>query len=106
VVDEAAEMVSEGSPVAVPRAEVASVASTAKPRVRTKAAQPKTVAPKTVTPKVAASASAEADGPAKPAARTRRSTAKTAEATAVEKKPATPRKRAVKPAAAEPAEDA
>lgn len=101
-VDEAAEMVSEGSPVAITEVEVAPAASAAKPRSRAKAkaAQPKAAV------EAATSASAHAETPGKPATRTRRSTAKSADATAAEKKPVTPRKRAVKPAASEPADDA
>jgi small subunit ribosomal protein S3 len=99
-VDEAAEMVSEGSPVAVTEVEVAPAAAAPKPRSRAKAAQPKAGA------EAATSVSADAETPAKPATRTRRSTAKAVDATAVEKKPAIPRKRAVKPAASKPADDA
>jgi Ribosomal protein S3, C-terminal domain len=100
VVDDAAEMVSEGSPVAVPEAEVAPAAPVAKPRTRAKVAKPKAAA------EVATSESSGAAVVAKPAARARRSTAKAADATAAVKKPATPRKRAVKPAASKPAKDA
>ncbi len=99
--DEAAEMVSEGSPVAASEANAAPVAPAAKPRARAKATKPKTAAAV-----VAPSPSVAAAAPAKPAARTRRSTAKAADAAGAEKKPATPRKRAVKPVVTEPAEDA
>jgi small subunit ribosomal protein S3 len=100
VVDESAEMVSEGSPVVVVEAEVAPAAPAAKPRARTRAAKAPAAA------EVAPSASGEAKTPAKPAARTRRSPAKAADTTAAEKKPSTPRKRAVKSAAPEQTEDA
>jgi small subunit ribosomal protein S3 len=99
VVEEAAEMVSEGSPVVVPDAVVVPVAPAVKPRARARAAK----APATA--EAAPSASGEAEAPAKPATRARRSPAKAADATATEEKPVTSRKRAVKPAAPEPAED-
>jgi small subunit ribosomal protein S3 len=100
IVDEAAEMVSEGSPVLEPEAEVAPTAPPAKPRARTRAAKAPAEA------EVAPSAGGEAQAPAKPAARTRRAPAKAAAATPAEKKPPTPRKRAAKPAAPDPGEEA
>jgi len=100
VADEAAEMVSEGSPVLVPEAEVAATAPATKPRSRARAAKAPAAA------EAVPSDSSQAEAPVKPAARTRRAPAKAAQAPAPEKKPATPRKRAAKPAAPEPAEEA
>jgi small subunit ribosomal protein S3 len=100
VVDQAAEMVSEGSPVLVPEAEVAPSAPAAKPRARTKAAKPPAEG------EVAPSAGGEAAAATKPAARARRAPAKAGDATPAERKPATPRKRAAKPAAPKQGEDA
>jgi small subunit ribosomal protein S3 len=101
VVDETAEMVSDGSPVVVPEAEVAAEAPAAKPRARARAAKAPAAA------EAGSPASGEAEATGKPAARARRSPAKATDAAAPKTtKAVTPRKRTVKPAAPEQAEDA